>query len=243
MSASVTTAQLLPSRDLTSWQLVTRDNTASIAGQLNVASGNGFVASLSGSNLTANRSIALPDESGTLCLQGSGNCGFIRLSPPSAQSGSLWLTGGATLAGDLSVRTTTNSANALTIRTASNALVLGVSTTQQRVTLGSADTTATLLVLDTKTNAGDPTGINGAMYYSGDRKKMRCYENGQWENCLSNTKGVPTTKTSAYTADYGDFVIADASGGSFVVTYRPHALARPYLSKGKLRQQLCPGSL
>lgn len=47
------------------------------------------------------------------------------------------------------------------------------------------DTTGALLVLDTKTNAGDPTGIDGAMYYNASAGRLRCHENGDWKNCIS----------------------------------------------------------
>ncbi|MFA5946465.1 MAG: hypothetical protein WC813_00385 [Patescibacteria group bacterium] len=53
-----------------------------------------------------------------------------------------------------------------------------------KVAVGNSDTTGTLLVLDTKTDAGDPTGVNGAMYYNASMNKYRCYENGAWRNCL-----------------------------------------------------------
>lgn len=54
-----------------------------------------------------------------------------------------------------------------------------------RIDIGSSDTTGALLVLDTKTNSGDPTGVNGGMYYNSNLGKFRCYENGEWVNCIS----------------------------------------------------------
>lgn len=48
----------------------------------------------------------------------------------------------------------------------------------------SPDASPTLLVLDYKNTSGDPTGTNGAMYYNFTSKKMRCYENGAWEDCI-----------------------------------------------------------
>jgi hypothetical protein len=47
-----------------------------------------------------------------------------------------------------------------------------------------ADSTGTLLVLDTKNTSGDPTGQNGGMYYNSATEKFRCYENNSWVDCI-----------------------------------------------------------
>jgi hypothetical protein len=52
----------------------------------------------------------------------------------------------------------------------------------------SVDSTAQLLVLDTKDTVGDPTGINGAMYYNSSTKVMRCYVNSAWQHCNDPTR-------------------------------------------------------
>jgi hypothetical protein len=62
----------------------------------------------------------------------------------------------------------------------------GVSQFDGQVQIGTSDTTGTLLVLDTKTDGGDPTGVNGAMYYNSSIGKMRCYQNGNWGNCSNS---------------------------------------------------------
>jgi hypothetical protein len=69
--------------------------------------------------------------------------------------------------------------------------VITVESTNSRVTIGTVNTTGTPLVLDTKTGAGDPTGINGAMYYNSNMQQYRCYRtldsaNGNWEPCGIN---------------------------------------------------------
>jgi hypothetical protein len=46
-----------------------------------------------------------------------------------------------------------------------------------------ADSTGTLLVLDSKNTSGDPTGVNGGSYYNSDNRRSRCYENNQWDDC------------------------------------------------------------
>src|SRR5690606_28432020 len=46
-----------------------------------------------------------------------------------------------------------------------------------------SDTTGTLLVLDTKTSSGDPSGVDGAMYYNASYGGFRCYSDGAWRFC------------------------------------------------------------
>jgi hypothetical protein len=50
---------------------------------------------------------------------------------------------------------------------------------------GAASTTPDMLVLDT--GSAEPTGTNGAMYYSTTLNKFRCYENGAWKDCITST--------------------------------------------------------
>jgi len=59
------------------------------------------------------------------------------------------------------------------------------STTNSRVYIGdsTADSTGTVLVLDTKDTTGDPTGVDGAMYYNAVDKNFKCYKNGLWSDC------------------------------------------------------------
>ncbi|NDC96419.1 hypothetical protein EB077_14030, partial [bacterium] len=54
------------------------------------------------------------------------------------------------------------------------------------ITLGTSDTTGTLLVLDTKTDATDPTGVNGGSYYNSNTNKLRCFEAGAWKDCIQS---------------------------------------------------------
>ncbi|MDP9211772.1 MAG: hypothetical protein M3N59_00665 [bacterium] len=84
---------------------------------------------------------------------------------------------------------TTNSAAAFDIRGSSGTPIFVADTSDSRIYIGdpSPDTSATLLALDIKTSAGDPTGRNGGMYYNseGSDDKFRCYENGAWKNCIT----------------------------------------------------------
>ncbi|MCC7160331.1 hypothetical protein IT399_01205 [Candidatus Nomurabacteria bacterium] len=75
-----------------------------------------------------------------------------------------------------------------TISTPSSGLSLtanaGASGTIQIGTGGAGSATPDLLVTDVKSDAGDPAGTNGAVYYNGNTNRLRCYENGAWDNCV-----------------------------------------------------------
>ena len=49
---------------------------------------------------------------------------------------------------------------------------------------GAPGSVPTLLGLDTKSDAGDPTGFNGAMYYSSSTGTFRCFQSGAWYDCV-----------------------------------------------------------
>ena len=92
---------------------------------------------------------------------------------------------------DASGNTVADGTTAFKLQNAGGTLdYLTLDTTNSRLTIGVSDTTGTLLVLDTKTGAGDPTGVNGAMYYNSSTNKFRCYENSAWKNCVPNTTKV-----------------------------------------------------
>jgi len=73
-----------------------------------------------------------------------------------------------------------------------------VDTTNSRVYIGNltADGTGALLVLDTKNTAGDPTGVNGGMYYNSNTSKFRCYEANAWTDCISGRQQQVTFTSS-----------------------------------------------
>jgi hypothetical protein len=56
--------------------------------------------------------------------------------------------------------------------------------TTGNLTVGTVDTIGQLFVLDTKTGSGDPTGVNGGMYYNSNAGKFRCYQAGAWADCI-----------------------------------------------------------
>lgn len=97
-------------------------------------------------------------------------------------------------------------------------------TINSQLTIGTSDTTGTLLVIDTKTSAGDPTGVDGAIYYNSNTAKFRCFQNGAWTDCIG------TGGTGDFEATYGadsdkQLTVNNASGfaidlsntGDFVV--------------------------
>jgi hypothetical protein len=105
-------------------------------------------------------------------------------------SGALTITSAAaatwsTTAGNLTLQagSGTVSLGSSTVLTASGSI--NITTGSGNLQIGTSDTTATLLVLDAKTNTGDPSGVDGGMYYnsSATDSKMRCYENGYWSDC------------------------------------------------------------
>lgn len=68
-------------------------------------------------------------------------------------------------------------------------------TSSSRIVIGQADTTGSVLVLDTKSSAGDPTGasaIAGAMYYNSSTGRFRCYQNTGWTDCIGAAGGGET---------------------------------------------------
>ncbi|MCA9333364.1 hypothetical protein KDA00_05840, partial [Candidatus Saccharibacteria bacterium] len=160
---------------------------------------------------TSNQTITLPDESGTVCIQDSNNCGFIKMAESSAQTDtstdtSLFInkTGVSgdilrlqkngsdvfTIANGGAVQIRSDSATALQImNSAGTTSFFTVDTSSGTIQVGSAtgDATGILFVLDNKNTSGDPTGVAGAQYYNSFTDKFRCYEEGQWKNCIGNT--------------------------------------------------------
>lgn len=104
-----------------------------------------------------------------------------------------------TSTGTVSAKTTTNSTSGFVVQNAGNASQFTVDTSNSRVYVGptAGDTTGTLLVVGNKTNAGDPTGVAGAIYYNASSQSFRCYQNGAWEECIRRAR------TSYYV--YSDF--------------------------------------
>ena len=108
---------------------------------------------------------------------------------------------------------TTASASAFVVNNGtSNIFKVDTSGTGQ-VIIGTSDTNGTVLVLDS--NASDPTGANGAMYYSSGTGKFRCYQASAWADCITT---IPTTTLqTGYTASTGgttpEIKVSSVKGG------------------------------
>ncbi len=79
-----------------------------------------------------------------------------------------------------------DSPQALAIKAANGDNVLNVDTLTGRVRIGSGNNGKTVLfMVDTKATSGDPEGgTNGAQYYNSDADKFRCYQGGEWQDCV-----------------------------------------------------------
>ncbi|MEK7625725.1 MAG: hypothetical protein AAB423_00005, partial [Patescibacteria group bacterium] len=82
-----------------------------------------------------------------------------------------------------------DSATAFNIQSDSDANLFVVNSVTSRVHIGdpTADANAVQLVLDSKNTSGDPTGVDGAMYYNSNAGRFRCYEAGAWKECNHRT--------------------------------------------------------
>jgi hypothetical protein len=83
------------------------------------------------------------------------------------------------------LRSTTDSTTAFQMLNSSGVPLFVMDTTNSYVYIGNptSDTTGALLVLDTKSSSGDPTGVNGAMYYNSSLGVLRCYQYDEWRDC------------------------------------------------------------
>ncbi len=110
-----------------------------------------------------------------------------------------------------------SSANAFQVKNGSTNL-FNVSTSGSIVTLGASDTTGAVLVLDVKTDPGDPGGGSatpGAMYYNSNSGKFRCYQVSAWTDCITAVS--TTTLQDAYNNDASG--VADITTSSSAKTF------------------------
>ena len=213
---------------------------------------NGFTSVLGTSTLTGNRTISLPDASGTICISGSATCGFIILGSSTAQTDSstnssifINKTGasgdiltlqknGTTILRMLNsgaLQLSLTDAAAFTVENASGTDVFNVDTSTGLVRIGAAtaDGTGVLFVLDTKNTAGDPTGTNGGQYYNSNNNKFRCFENNVWRDCIYEPavrSFIDTTADAAIDANTTNYWDLAAENNNATPNYTPSATSK-----------------
>lgn len=125
-----------------------------------------------------------PTDTSLYINRPSGSSIFVREG--NASTNHLSIAGG----GAFTAQNTTDTTAGFRVLNAGSVPLFQIDTSTSRVYIGNpvADTTGALLVLDTKSNAGDPTGVNGGMYYNSSLGKMRCYENSFWRDCIESAR-------------------------------------------------------
>jgi predicted nucleic acid-binding Zn ribbon protein len=104
-----------------------------------------------------------------------------------------------------------DSSAAFQVQNAAGTNLLTADTSNLRLIVGTGSTgttTPTILVLDNKTTSGDPTGVNGAMYYNSSSHSFRCYLDSTWMDCgglVSANTSVPVGNTVNNVAAETDF--------------------------------------
>jgi len=68
----------------------------------------------------------------------------------------------------------------------------GTSTGNVTIGTGAGTTTPDLLSLDIKSDAGDPAGTVGDMYYNNNTGKFRCFQGAAWSDCVTGPAGANT---------------------------------------------------
>jgi hypothetical protein len=94
--------------------------------------------------------------------------------------------------GAANFRNSSDSGTAFRVQNASSASMFNVDTVNEKVTIGpsAGDTTGALLILGNKTSSGDPTEVDGAMYYNSNVGSFRCGVAGAWESCIGGLLSV-----------------------------------------------------
>jgi len=112
----------------------------------------------------------------------------------------------------------TTGATVLNLQSGTGSIILeaGGTGVSNKVQIGSTTgkSTPDLFVLDSG-NSTDPSGVNGAMYYSTTTNKFRCYENGSWTNCITAASG----------ATPNNIKTSNASGAPLVTSSQTNAIA------------------
>ncbi|MEK7152786.1 MAG: DUF4082 domain-containing protein, partial [Patescibacteria group bacterium] len=87
--------------------------------------------------------------------------------------------------GNNTFRAAVSSTSSFSIQAANGTALLTASTAEERLYIGpvAGNGTGVILVLGNKDTVGDPSGVEGAIYYNNDQRTFRCIRNGIWDAC------------------------------------------------------------
>lgn len=178
---------------------------------------------VSGANITIGNNIQ-PTSAGALAVRSNG-ANTLTLDAGGAAAINI----GGTNANAVNIGNTTATtavaalvgvnSSAFSIQGASGAVYARFDTANNRLHVGNPtpDSSAFLLVLDNKNTAGDPAGMNGAMYYNSANNDFRAYQNNRWTNvqpmryAYLSTNRVTTSTAYSDVTDLGFAVDANTN--------------------------------
>jgi len=201
------------------------------------ADNNTLIGYNAGSGITiGTANVLLGYNAGTNLTTGSNNIIIGQGATASSATISNYLNIGGVIQGDLStgkviIKPVSDSLSSFEIQNSTGTALLVADTSSLSLKVGGGDvsaaSTVTLHVLDNKSSAsgsGDPSGVNGAMYYNQASNRFRCYENSAWADCLGYRHLLTVASNVASTAS---ITCQSITGLSFAVTsnvtYRFHA--------------------
>jgi len=165
-------------------------------GNLTLQSGSGTVSLGSSTILSSSGALTINSGAATNLTVDAGTTGALNLGTSSnAKIITIGNTTGATNIANLVGGNT----NAFSVQGASSAIYLQLDTTNNRLYVGNPTPGATgvLTVLSNKNTTGDPTEVDGGMYYNSADNRFRCGQNGTWLNCIGGTMATNTAASSA----------------------------------------------
>lgn len=143
-----------------------------------------------------------------------------------SNSGSASMSGSITLDSAASIQTTKNQTLTIGGSTTGTVFLQSNNSSTGRVQVGTGNggtTTPDLFGLDVKSDTGDPTGFEGAMYYNTNTNKFRCYQGSAWTDCITagaSTKYLVNAHTLASTTATEVTEISTAlTAGTYVYKY------------------------
>lgn len=178
------------------------------AGQLTLQSGSGTISfgttttvtSTNGMTFSSGGSMSIVSATTNAVSLDSGTTGAVNIGTGSnAKAITIGnTTSGTTITQKIGTGTTAFSIQGTTPATDT---YLAIDSSLDRIYIGGsgAVATPTILVLSSKSGAGDPTGVNGGEYYNSTNNKFRCYQGGIWQDCTAGLNSITkTADQSAY---------------------------------------------